>query len=478
MAFREVGVERQNAAGFFQIPKGIGGGGVAQHIFQFHGNGGLRVAGVVQVVGIHPVPREFLGQIQLLVGAVVSRQQPEPFARALVRTQALGNDLQGFIPVRRFQPPVAPDEGTAQPLPTGNPGKPEFALVTRLPAIGRRIDFGNGANDPALLVQLQVDLAPHRAVAADGALYAGRLFPLALPFRERAHRAHINAGAAKLAARLQQRSTKGSPHQRLAGAFREADGAVAPHLLAGAHAAPAGDAQVVVPVVERIAYFQRDVAVGIGHRRFQLHAQIPHGVLEFAALVFGAGNAAVVDGNMTQADIRRPADLHPVAGQAPAGMLRDEHLHHGTPQLLDIGGFAPYGHAVGHGQGAGGGKAPPAVHRHHAHPAGRVGFHPRVVAQIGHIDARVNSGFQHHFAGPGLDFNPVNGDGNVVRHSDSGGECCWDQCCRDQETRRVGDELIGWLRTQRRVKRGEKTCSGQSPVCRFSRMCASNSSPK
>ena len=343
-----------------------------------------------------------------------------------MRTQPFRNQIQRLIPGGRFQLPVAAHQRTAQPLPAGHIRKAELALVARLPPVGRRIQLRHRADDPPLRVQFQINLAPYRAVVADGALHAGRLFPLALPFRKRADGADINAGAAELAARFQQRGAERCPHQRLAGAFRKADGAVAPHLLAGAHAPPAGDAQVVVPVVKGVAHFQRNVPVHIGHRRFQFHAQIAHGVLEFAALVFGTGNTAVVDGHMAQAHIGRPADFHPMAGEAAVGVLGDEHLHHGTAQLHHIGRFAPHDHTVGRRQRAGGGKAAPPVHRHHAHPARRIGLHPGVVAQIRHIHAGVNGGLQHHLAGLGCDFHPVYGDGNIVRHNGSGqGKAGW-----------------------------------------------------
>ena len=96
---------------------------------------------------------------------------------------------------------------------------------------------------------------------ADGALHPGRFLPLVVPLHQGAHGANVDASAAKLAPGLQQRCSKGSPHQSRPAAFGETNGVVAPQLLAGPDAAPAHNAQVVVPVVERVADLQRNMPV-------------------------------------------------------------------------------------------------------------------------------------------------------------------------------------------------------------------------
>ena len=73
VALGEVGVENQDAVGVLQVPDGVGGAGVAQHVFQAPAQVGLHVAGMVQAVGLHPDVSELLGQIKLLVGAVSER---------------------------------------------------------------------------------------------------------------------------------------------------------------------------------------------------------------------------------------------------------------------------------------------------------------------------------------------------------------------------------------------------------------------
>ena len=242
------------------------------------------------------------------------------------------------------------------------------------------------------------------------------LFPLVFPFHQRADGTNINAGPAELAARFQQGGAKGSADQGLARPLGKADGVIPADFLASPDAAAAGDAQVIVPVIKGIGHFQGNLLVFIVQRRFQFHAQIAHGVLELAAFVFGAGNAAVVDRHMTQADVRGAADVHPVAGEAAVGMFGNEHLHYRTAQFVHIPGFAADPHTVLYRQGTGGGIAAAALYGHDAHPAGGVGFHPRMVAEVGQIDAGVNGRIQNHFARLGSDFHAVNGDSDLVGH--------------------------------------------------------------
>ena len=67
----------------------------------------------------------------------------------------------------------------------------------------------------------------------------------------------------------------------------------------------------------------------------------------------------------------------------------------------NVGHLVADHHAVGHGQGAGGGIAALSLDFHDAHPAGGVGLHAGVVAEIGDVDAGIYGRFQHHLAGLG-----------------------------------------------------------------------------
>ena len=69
LLFGKVGIEHQNTAGLFQIPEGAGGGGIAQGRLQRLGQFRLAVGGLVDVVGTHHQPGEFLRQIMLFVGS-------------------------------------------------------------------------------------------------------------------------------------------------------------------------------------------------------------------------------------------------------------------------------------------------------------------------------------------------------------------------------------------------------------------------
>ena len=62
----------------------------------------------------------------------------------------------------------------------------------------------------------------------------------------------------------------------------------------------------------------------VGQRGIHLHLQIPHRILEFAALVLGAGDAPVVDRDVPEADVGGTAEIDAVAGQAAVGVLGEE----------------------------------------------------------------------------------------------------------------------------------------------------------
>ena len=97
-------------------------------------------------------------------------------------------------------------------------------------------------------------------------------------------------------------------------------------------------------------------------------------------------------------------------------MLGDEHFHHGAAELVHRLVLIANHHAVGHRQGAGGRIAALPFDLHHAHPAGGVGLHAGVVAEIWHVDARIYGRFEDHLAGLGRYFHPVYADGDVVGH--------------------------------------------------------------
>ena len=415
VAFGEVGVEDEDAAGLCQVPDGVGGAGVSEYVFQPADQRGLGVTGVVDIVGVHAEACEFLGEVKLLVGAVGSGDETESGA-VLVRSELFGNQVEGLVPGGGFQLTVAANQGSAQPLAAGDMAESELALVASLAVIGRRVEFGHGADDPALLILLQVDLAADRAMGADGALDAGGFFPLVVPLGECAYGTDVDAGTAEFAARFQQGGAEGGTDQRVAGALGEADGVVAAHFFAGANAAATGDAKVEVAIIERVLHFEGNIPVYVGHGRFQLHAEVPDGVLEFAAFVFGAGYAAVVDGHVAQANVRWAADVDAVAGEAAVGMFSNQHFHYGTAEFGNVWGIAPDGHAVGYGESAGCREAAATLDGDHAHPAGPERLHARVVAEVGDVDAGLDGRFQHHLAWLGSNLDAVDRDDDVVRH--------------------------------------------------------------
>ena len=97
-------------------------------------------------------------------------------------------------------------------------------------------------------------------------------------------------------------------------------------------------------------------------------------------------------------------------------MLGDEHFHYGAAELVYFLRLVAYHHAVGHRKRAGGGVSTLTLDLDDTHPAGGIGFHTRVIAQIRQVNSSVNGRLQDHLAGLGGNLYPVNCDGDVVGH--------------------------------------------------------------
>ena len=414
LLFGQIGVEHQDGPGLGQVPYGIGGGRNAQGVFQLQHQFRVGVGGMVHIVGTHHGPGELLGQIMFLVGAGGGREERKGLAG--VPGQPGRDVVQRLVPRGLLEQTVPAQQGSAQAGGVVHVFQPEFSLETGLPAVRRGIDFGNRADQLIAVIELQIQLAAHGTVGADGALDPPRFLPLVVPFHQGAHRAYVNAGAAELASRLQQGGAEGCAYQGLAASFRERYRAVAPDLVAGPHAPAANDAEVVVPVIEWVGHLQWNLAVLVVQRGFQVHPQVADRILELTSLVLGTGDATVVYGHMAQADIAGSADVDAVAGQAAVGVLGDEHLHHRVSQLIHVGGRVAHPHPVLYRQGAGGGEAPLSLHRHHAHAAGGKGLHAGVITQVGDVDASVDGRFQDHLTRLCRHLYTIETDGYFIDH--------------------------------------------------------------
>ena len=189
-------------------------------------------------------------------------------------------------------------------------------------------------------------------MGTDGALNLLCLLPLVIALNQGADGTHVQASAAEFTPGLQQGGAGGSSHQGLPGPFREGDGVVAADLLAYADAASADDTEIVVPVVEGVSRLHGKVAVFVFKGRFHFHAQVTNGVLQLASFVLGAGDAAVVHGNVAQADVLGSAQVHAVASQASVRMVGYQQFHHVSAKLVDLAAFVSDLHPLGNGKGA------------------------------------------------------------------------------------------------------------------------------
>ena len=178
---------------------------------------------------------------------------------------------------------------------------------------------GAGPDQAVPLVHLQVDLAAHRTMRAYALDLLYRLVPLVVALHQGACGACVYAGAAELAARLQERHAPGSANEVAPRPLGEGQGVVAPDLVADPHAAAAHDAQVEVHLPERVVRPLRQLAVVVRERGVHVHFEEPDRVLELAPFVLRARDAPVVDRHVPEADVRGAAQIDPVAGQTTVG---------------------------------------------------------------------------------------------------------------------------------------------------------------
>jgi hypothetical protein len=253
-------------------------------------------------------------------------------------------------------------------------------------------------------------------MGTDGALDLDRFLPLVVPFHQGAHRANVDARAAKLTSRLQKRRTERRANQGRAAPLREADRVVTSQFLASPDAPATDDAQVVVPIVEGIGDFQWNLAVFVLKGRFQIHAQVSNSVLEFAPFVFGTGHAPIIDRHVAEANVIRSAYVYTVAGKTSVWMLGKEHLHHRPAQFPNVGGLAADFHPVGHRLDTSGGEASAPFHANHTHPAGRKGLHTGMVAEVRDIHSGLYRRLQNHLPRLGSYLYSIDGESYVIGH--------------------------------------------------------------
>jgi hypothetical protein len=307
------------------------------------------------------------------------------------RAQALRDVGEGVVPGGLFEAVVAPDERRRQAVGRAHEPVREAPLHAGVAAVDRRAPVRAHGGD-LVAGEVNVQRAAHPAVAAGGrrdALHRRRPDGQA-GLEQRARRARVDAAAAGHARRVPPGLPRSRRHEGLETAADEAQGERSLHLVAHAHAAPAGDAQVAV-----------ELDVGMG--------------LVDAALVVRAGEAPRLDA----VGLERGDQLAAVGGQleCPLGQLgcqQAEHAAHvregiGIPRAHPVA-VRDRGRARGHG-------VPAPLHAHQAGTARAGGRRALVEAQGGQLGAGRAHGVE--YGGPGLDLDraPVDLDPHAAPSS-------------------------------------------------------------
>ena len=264
--------------------------------------------------------------------------------------QTLGYDIQRLVPgdLLELGCPITSHLGYFQPLAVIDEVHSELALEAALALIRGAVPVRDGPYQPVPLVDFDGHLAAYGAVRTYARDLLDRLVPLVVTLDQRASGADVDARATELAARLEEGRPIGGAYQGPPGALQQCYRAIATNLSTHPDAPHTGDAQVHVHLPVRVVDLEGQVSVVVGQWGIHFHLKIPHRILQLALLIFRARNAAIVDGYVPQTDVRRPAQLDAMAGQAAVGMLRQQQFHDPTPHVLKLRGLGLDPHPIGH----------------------------------------------------------------------------------------------------------------------------------
>ena len=210
LLLRYVGADDEDAGGVARLLNRRRARIVAEHVVDALHQAWPVVGGGVHVVGLHGDAGELLGEVELLVG--VARRGDEGELGALVPRQALCRRGDSLVPARGLKASVAPHQRLLDALAGVDVLEAEFALVAGVALIGGAVQLADGAYHLAEAVDLVGELAPDGTLGADALLVVGRALPLVLRLHKRAHGADVDAQAAELAARFQQRFAARGSH--------------------------------------------------------------------------------------------------------------------------------------------------------------------------------------------------------------------------------------------------------------------------
>ncbi len=228
------------------------------------------------------------------------------------------DEVERFVPRRRFELAVAPDQRPGQPVGVMHERRAEAAFHAEH-ALARRVRrLVEHADDPVARVDLQCDAASDAAIRT-----RARDLPRDGRGRRRLRqnrpgRTHRHALPARRADRVGDRLVRKRRDSRVAPAARDRDRADVLHVLAGVHAAPAEDTRAQICIEEGAA----GVAIFARVRRV---AVAPHVIsLQFAVQLarhaLPRRDGAAVD-------------------------HRHRHLQHGAPHAVERLAGRRYGHA-------------------------------------------------------------------------------------------------------------------------------------
>ena len=269
--------------------------------------------------------------------------------------------IQRLVPGGRVLACVAADERRLQALRVLDGVVVEAPAHAELVAADR-VGAGIGADDDAApLLRPEEDGAAHGALSAGGGRPALRLggAPLVRVLHQRCRGADVDAGAAEIAVGFVHRAAGPELNARAEAASGQRDGSRVPDLVAGADAARADDAHLRVELQEGVGLVGRrlrQVVVGALVAVPGLvagHLQHLAGRLQLAAVVLGAGQAAVRHEVVPKAGIPRLALDHAVAGQAAVRVVRQDQREHGLARRVRLRRVDPHDHAVCHLRRAG-----------------------------------------------------------------------------------------------------------------------------
>ena len=356
---------------------------------------------MIHIVGPNGSTHEFLEHVVLFVGALGRRETCDTVraVRFLDVLQTHGHMIECLVPTGFLELTISFDHRRGQPFGALDKIHAETSLDTQVAVIGNHAHRAGDTHDLIALVDVHVDLAAHTAIHAGGSgapKFEALALALGSTLVQGARGAGGDALAAEFAGRVVQGHVESGGDLGLCGPVLEGEGRIHLHLIADSDAPAASDALV---------------------------SAVLDGLIARGIVVLGRGFAGGVKGLVANlifiAVLLQPALTVFVARGTHAPVLVKQEFQHRLSEVANVIRVCLDVHAVGDLKGAGRDRILLSLDLHHTQPAGSGRLQPRVMAQVGDLNAMLSGDLEYRTARSRGDLLSVQGNRYRITHRET-----------------------------------------------------------